>query len=1013
MNHDFRFTAEKIARRIALARRHRFRARNALQVFRHERLEGVEALPSADPTHLPEVPPGTYWAGVDEHFALHSQFNLPADWQAPALWLPLGHIGDIFNHPEALIRIDGQAIGSADRYHHTIALEGLTPGNHRLTLSGWTGWAGWPPDPSVRDRLLMPDCALVDLNPVLETLLVHAECALEVAELPDQDGEIQAAILDALDHTFLALDTRDPLGETFHGTAEAALSILQDGLAKVGNPSGENLLAIGHAHMDIGYLWPISEARAKNARSYSNVLRLMERHPDFHFTHSQPQLYAMTKEDHPEIFSGIEARVAEGRWEVTGGMWVEPDTNIPGAEALVRQILLGRAWFQETFGDVETPILWLPDTFGFAWCLPQLMKTSGLKLLVTNKLNWNQHSRMPASTFMWQGMDGSRVPVHLLSTPRDVEHLPFPTNYKSDLTALEVQGTWDNAIAPLTKTLPICFGYGDGGGGPTDELIAKAQVLGDLPGAPRVTMGRASVLLDEVEAVAPHLSVWADELYLEGHRGVLTGQGWIKRANRKAEAALHRAELLLVMTGTNKMPDVLTEAWRLLCLCQFHDIITGTAIPAVMDEARAAFARVFEVCAEVEAKALSTLDATGPLAVLNPSPLPRHSLGLIADKAPEGITSQKVADGTLIDLPHLDAYQTKRLQPAPETRELAVRKDGPDIILENAQLRAAIGADGTLSALHDKTVDRAILQDGARGNQLWAFEDRPLVWDAWDIEPYFEDRAEEITDVRSIEITETGPLRVAVRIERAYRNSRIVQHIRLNDRSPRLEFRTEIDWHDSHILLKAAFPVRVAAPVATYDIQWGQIERPTTRDTPRDASRFEVAAQKWAGLHDGDYGVAILNDGKYGYDVSEHVMRLTLLKSSTSPDPKADQGQHEFTYAIMGQAGQGFRAVRAEAEAMNHPLLIAPALDRLQTPVVSNSETVIAETVKPSENGGGFVVRLREAEGQSATAQITFPVSAAQVDVVDLLESNLGDDGLSDNLNAFGPFQIKTLRIVT
>ena len=1012
MNHRFRFTAEKIAKRIALARRHRFQDYSPLALFRFESLADAAASPSETSTHLPEVPPGTYWAGVNEHFALHSNFDLDPNWTAPALWLPLGHIGDIFNHPEALICIDGRKFGSADRYHHTIALQGLAPGPHGLTLHGWTGWAGWPPDPSVQDRLLMPECATAELNPALETLLVHAECALQTAQLPQQDPAIRTGILDALDGAFLVLDTREPGSAAFHASATTAFAALSDGLRAAGAPSEQKLHGIGHAHMDIGYLWPVAESRAKNARTYSNVLRLMERHQDFRFSHSQPQLYAMTWKDHPEIFEGIQARVAEGRWEVMGGMWVEPDTNIPGAEALVRQILLGRTWVRETFGEIETPVLWLPDTFGFSWCLPQLMAAAGLKLLITNKLNWNQHTRVPATTFLWEGLDGSRVPVHVLSTPRAVEHLPFPTNYKSDLTAAEVQGTWDNAVAPVMDTLPICFGYGDGGGGPTDALIVKAQAFAQMPGVPQLSKARVSDVLKKVDQVIPQLPVWKDELYLEGHRGVLTGQGWIKRANRRAEARLHRAELLLVMTGALKMPTEMTRAWQLLCLCQFHDIITGTAIPEVMDEARACFAQINQICEEVEARALGLTDQKASLAVLNPSPLPRHSLGLIESDPPDGVIAQSVAEGTLIDLPPLQAYETARVQPSGAVNTPTITRDGAGIILENPYTLAVIGADGTIASLHDKEADRALLMDNQRGNQLWAFEDRPLVWDAWDIEPYFEDRAEEITGLRSMEIIETGPLRVAVRIERTYRNSRIVQHIRLYDRSPRLEFATEIDWHDSHVLLKAAFPLSVTSDRATYDIQWGQIERPTTRETERDASRFEVAAQKWAAIHDGNYAVAILNDAKYGYDTCGHMMRVTLLKSSTSPDPNADQGHHAFTYAIMGQAGDGFGSIRAEAEAMNNPPMILPSLDRLQVPAMSNAPNVIVQTVKPSENGEGFIIRLREAEGVPTLADITFPDDHKDLRAIDLLEAPIDAPTPTNGAIKFKPFEIKSFRVM-
>ena len=627
MNHQFRFTAEKVRSRLRLVRAHRFRECTEIPPFRLQGLTGPDD--RSDPPEcmdgLPEVAKGDYWGGVDLSFRLFSQFHLPDKWKNPALSLQLGESGDFFNHPEALVLVDGKPVGSADRNHHTIALDSCQPGAHQLILDGWTGWSAYPPDFGSLARLQMGPCLAVETNPLLEDFLVLAECALESALLADPDSPERSAILDALDHAFIALDTRHPLERAMHASANVAFDVLARGLQEAGSPLDATLLAIGHAHMDIGYLWTVAETRRKNARTFSNVLRLMDRFPDYSFTHSQPALYAMTEEDRPEIFARMKARVLEGRWEVTGGMWVEPDTNMPGAEALVRQIMLGRHWFHEKFGDAETPILWLPDSFGFCWCLPQIMKLSGLKLLVTNKPNWNQHNRLPASTFLWEGMDGTRVPVHILTTPRPVDHLPFPTNYKSDLSGAEVKGTLTNAKATELRPLPICFGFGDGGGGPTEELIRRARTFGNMPSMPRIRMGRAVELLDVVADSVDRLPVWDDELYLEGHRGVLTGQGWIKQANRKAEAALHRAELLCVLSGRNGMPTELTRAWKLLCLNQFHDILAGTCIPPVMRQARCDFAEILSICSEIEAATLAGFDRGEP-GVLNPSPTlpPRH-----------------------------------------------------------------------------------------------------------------------------------------------------------------------------------------------------------------------------------------------------------------------------------------------------------------------------------------------------------------------------------------------------
>ena len=1014
MNHEFRFTAEKIRSRIRLVRAHRFLECRAIAPFRLQALSGPDAweAPPECLDGLPEIAPGTYWGGVDLSFRLFSRFHLPADWENPGLLLQLGEIGDIFNHPEALVLVDGEPIGSADRQHHTISLDGCRPGQHRLILEGWTGWSDYPPDFGSRAKLCMRQCLAVETNPVLEELLIRAECALESALLLEPDSLERTAILDALDYAFFALDTRHPPGNAMHASAEEALDKLICRLERAGPPLDAALLGIGHAHMDIGYLWTVAETRRKNARTFSNVLRLMDQFPEYRFTHSQPALYAMTEEDHPVIFARIRSRVLEGRWEATGGMWVEPDSNMPGAEALVRQILLGRRWFRDKFGNAETPILWLPDTFGFCWCLPQLMKLSGLKMMVTNKLNWNQHNRVPASTFLWQGMDGTRVPVHVLTTPRAVDHLPFPTNYKSDLSGAEVKGTLTNASETELRPLPICFGFGDGGGGPSEDLIRRAMAFRDMPFMPRIRMGCARELLDALAGTTNRLLVWDDELYFEGHRGVLTGQSWIKRANRQAEAALHRAELLCVLSGRTRMPAELTRAWKLLCLNQFHDILSGTCIPPVMRQARCDFAEVSQICKEMEDRVLADF-GPGELGVLNPSPLPRHGLALVDGPPPDCAVLQETGRGTLIGLPSLQGYGCARIADEGSPGPLSVGHRDDRIVMRNSWVIAEIGPDGSLARLFDIRAGRDVLTPGERGNRLWAFEDRPLVWDAWDIDPFFEERAEEITDVRSVGVSEHGPLRIEVTVSRRYRRSLIAQRIRLNDRSPRLDFATRIDWHDSHVLLKAAFPALVAASHATYDIQWGRIDRPTTRDNPRDASKFEVCAQKWVALHDGSYAVALLNDGKYGHDVLDNVMRVTLLKSSTSPDPNADHGHHEFTYSIMGQQGAGFLGIRAEAEALNHPVIIGPGLGDLPQPVASDRPNVLIETIKPSEDGAGSVFRLYEAEGLRTSATLTFPHSIRSAVETDLLETVLKElrpEGRSLKIE-LGSHQIRTLCI--
>ncbi|MDJ1007706.1 MAG: glycoside hydrolase family 38 C-terminal domain-containing protein [Paracoccaceae bacterium] len=1043
MSHRLRYTADKIGKRIALIRPFVHRRRKPITPFRfHALKQTMDPAPITGPTtRWPEIKWSSYWGGPDIDFVLRSSFLVPRGWKGPlALHLPMGVAGDIFTHPEALLYIDGAPVASADRYHHTIEIDArfADRSRHEIALHGWTGLSGWPPDPEDKSKLFMRECAIVELDETLEAFVSKAEAALDVARYLGDARPEKHRILNALDRAFLALDTRDPIGAALHASVPAALGILDAGLAEAGPPMEVDLAGIGHAHMDIAYLWPVDQIRLKNTRTYSNVLRLMEKHPEFHFSHSQPQLYQYTEEDTPDLFDAIRKRVAEGRWEVMGGAWVEMDANIPSAESLVRQLVLGRRYYREKFGEAETPVLWLPDTFGFPATLPQLMKLAGVRWFVTNKMSWNQYNPMPSSTTWWEGIDGSRVLAHFLTTPREVQHLPFPTNYKSDLTAPEVFGTWEKSTEKETVfDLPICFGYGDGGGGPTDALIRKAKALKSHPGAPRLRMTTVRDFFEGLEEVAGRLPVWTDELYMEGHRGVLTSQAWIKRANRRAEALLHHVEFLAAkaVAAGNPVTADLTRAWELLCLNQFHDILTGTSVPEVYLDARADYEEIEATARTVEDAALTalapSLPAEAELLVVNDIPhgrnvmvrAPDDGLGFRDLDTGADLPCQKTARGMLVEVPGAAPYSLRALgrTAAPAGAETGLRAvlDGAGAVLENPLLRLRLDRSGRVVSLQDLAADREVITGDAPGNQLQLFEDRPISWDAWDIDAFFEDRREDIDNPVRFELIEQGPLRATVLVEHLFRRSRVRQRIQLWHNSRRIDFATELDWHESHFLLKAAFPVAVRSRKATYDIQWGTVERPTHRRTSWDYAMFEVPGHKWCDLSEAGYGVALLNDCKYGYDVRDSVMRLTLVKCATMPDPGADNGRHVFTYSLYPHTGGWTNGVRAAAADLNSRVYAKPVAATGRAgkgePLVTVSrQNVIVETVKPADDGEGVVFRLYEAEGRRGEATLTFDRDVARATLTDLLEDPLAALPLvSDRALrvALGPHEIKTLRV--
>ncbi|MBT8456873.1 MAG: alpha-mannosidase [Rhodobacteraceae bacterium] len=500
---------------------------------------------------------------------------------------------------------------------------------------------------------------------------------------------------------------------------------------------------------------------------------------------------------------------------------------------------------------------------------------------------------------------------------------------------------------------------------------------------------------------------------MEGHRGALTSQGWIKRANRKAEMALHEAEALAAMAGQH--PD-LTHAWELVCLNQFHDVLTGTAIPEVFEDARKDYAQVEDLTEAAAGAAAAALAGDAPV-VLNTMPLP--ATRFVTVEGDTDLPGQAVEGGTLLRLPDLAPYSVTPLVPdavAAPGDAVTAAQQGDTWTLENALLRVVVGPNGQLQEVTDKARGRAVLAPGATANILQVFEDRPVSWDAWDIDPFFEDRCDHIDAPAKLTLVESGPLRLCLRVKTRYRDSTVTQDIILRDGSRRIDFETVVDWQESHLLLKAAFPVDILSPMATYDIQWGQIERPTHRNTTWDLARFEVPGQMWADLSEGDYGVALLNDCKYGYDIHENVLRLSLIKCATMPDPQADKGVHRFTYSLLPHPGGLAAEVQAEAMDLNYPLRVqAPGKGGARAvQVTSTAPNVIIETLKPAEDGRGLIVRFYERARQRGPVALNFNIDVECVERCDLLEvaqETLKTDGARVTID-LNPFEIVSLRIV-
>lgn len=803
--HRIRLTEPKIARRLELVRTLIYWRRQPLPPFRFHAGDEPLIVPDVDDgdgsTELAEVwpviEPGACWGELGQDFTLRTTFTVPSDCQAPVvLLLPIGNARQ-FVHPEALAYIDGHAYQGINAYHQQILLpprwhDGAT---HVLALHGWFGMGNEP--------VLMGQPEIVQIHQPTRDFAAAARVALGVLRELDEHDPIRARLLNGLDEAFRRLDLREPFGDSFYNSVEAAQQTLDEGLAAAGSPLAVDIIAVGHAHLDVAWLWPTGQTRRKAARTFSSVLRLMEQFPDFHFTQSQPQLYRYIAEDHPDIFEQVRARVAEGRWEVTGGMWVEPDCNVIGAESLVRQFLLGRHFFRQHFGDADAPILWLPDTFGFPWTLPQLIRQAGLKYFMTTKISWNQYNRLPYDSFWWQGLDGTQVLTHFITTP-DVGGSWYNT-YNGDLSPRLVIGTWRNCQQKETHAeLLTAFGWGDGGGGPTPEMLESGQRLANHPGAPRVRLGSACEFFQNLEARAgERLPAWNGDLYLEYHRGTYTSQARVKRANRNSEFLLHDAEFLAAwaaLATDYEYPHAeLTRAWELLCLNQFHDVIPGSSIGQVYEDSARDYEVIRTVGEQVRETALAALSRllaeAAAFVAVNPTSFGGRHIGLLPERLAEGQTlinlasgeplvTQLVEDGTLVEVSHIDPYGLVALgsgdmsRPPPAGMLTAHLVNGV-AVLENDALRVEFDAAGDITRLFDKTVGREVLPPGQRANVFQAFKDRPLGGDAWDIDIFYDDKQWIAEPAYSLSVIERGPLRAGLEIRRRLLNSEIVQRVYL------------------------------------------------------------------------------------------------------------------------------------------------------------------------------------------------------------------------------------------
>jgi len=1101
--HDIRRTSGRIKRSLSLIEPLVHRRRHDLPCFRYLKLESPLAdppiQPGVDDRDWESIPWGSYWSEFNADFVLRTSFRIPSDWGTGspiALYLPLGEAGD-FSHPEALAYVDGRPYAAADRHHQEIALSPhLCDGEpHLLALHGWAG--------SLRNdrqaKLLMRTCALVQIDQPTRDFIALARVALGVADNLDENDPARGHLYTALVEAFNTLDTREeahqgahentrdpdhqpgrehpcspehqPFGDRFYTSVPLAHTILRRGISQAGPPLDVSISAVGHAHIDVAWLWTLGQTRRKAGRTFHNVMQLMEQFPEFRFSQSQPQLYDFVREDYPELFALIKQRVRESRWEPLGGMWVEADCNISGGESLARQFLLGRTFFRRHFGvDTDAPVLWLPDVFGYSWNLPQLIREAGLRYFFTIKIGWNEYNRLPYDSFWWQGLDGTRVLTHFSTTRRKSD--VYASTYNADASPEQTIETWRNfqqkdyGKAGKAPPLLMAFGYGDGGGGPTREMLENIREMGEFPSTPRIACSSVGEFFQKLETgVGDRLPTWNGELYLENHRGTYTTQSRNKRANRQSEFLLHDAEFLAAMASTIQ-PDYqyphadLQRAWELTCLNQFHDIIPGSSINEVYVESQQQYVEIRTIAGRVREDAMTAISqkVEADVLLVNPTSFNRRDPvmcrrdllqrrqdlgeGTSADienltlRRSDGacVTVQPVDGGFLLDVGEVPPYSVAPLLLAtgssakPEQEHTCKRVAASPTLLENVYLRVELDPAGDIVRIYDKQNHRDVLPAGTIANQFLAFEDRPINPDAWDVDIFYDDKMWLADPADSVRVVESGPLRATLEVRRRILKSEYVQRISLAHNSARLDFDTTIQWRERHILLKTASPVDVLSPVATYEIQWGNVQRPTHRNTSWDWARFETCAQKWVDLSEGGYGVSLLNDCKYGHDIHTNVIRLSLLRGPTYPDPEADQGEHRFRYSLLPHAGRWDERSVAAAYALNDPLILwtkktkdggrrtdkEAFVFRPSSFVSADLPSVVIETIKQAEDGQGVIVRLYESQRCRGNLTLSYSFALARAWRTNLLEENQEEIECAGGCLTvpIKPYQILTLRLL-
>lgn len=1038
---DMFYTIDKLRNRIHELDDYRYRDKVELEYFNTKLNGDRDIAPNIPTEYYGVIKTGETWKGRDLYLWMQKEVDIPSNWENKTVVgiFDFGETGAGNNSGfESLFYLNNKPYQGVDSNHKEVFLpKDINGTSVELIFRLWTGLEGGGIPREQEHRINRAQLAWLDEK--VDDLFYNASVILETIGELDEYSPDKVHLTKILNNAFKLIDWAYPGNEDFYNSLHEASDYLNKEIDKIDKHSVVNVTCIGHTHIDVAWLWRLKHTREKCARSFSTVLRLMERYPEYIFLQTQPQLYEYVKNDYPELYEAIKQKVKDGNWEVDGGMWLEADCNIPSGESLVRQILVGSRFIKEEFNK-EVEYLWLPDVFGYSWALPQILKKSGIDMFMTTKISWNQYNRMPHDTFKWRGIDGSEILTHFITTPEPWSQPgSWFYTYNGRLTPKTVKGVWDAYTDKgITNDLLVSYGFGDGGGGVNREMLEYRKRLDKMPGLPNVKTGKASeyfrCLKEKVEKTDEYVHTWDGELYLEYHRGTYTSQAYTKMMNRKLELLYRETEWLsTVACLTNNdwslyANNEITKGWKTILRNQFHDIIPGSSITEVYEDAKQEYKEAEDIALDIQNKLeeIYINKDEHTWTIVNNSNWDRTESinikcdedGSFYDEDGNKLKCQRNKDEYTVEIKNIPALGYKRIILKVDD----VQDDNNSVFeycygkISTPKYDIEWNEYGQLTSIYDKENKREVLANGERGNVLQMFEDKPMAHEAWDIDIFYQEKMREVKDLQSVELIEVGNLKAVIRFKYKYMNTTISQDMIVYANSNRIDFKTNVDWREKKQLLKVAFVVDIRSTMATYDVQFGNVKRPTHWNTSWDRARFESVAQQWVDLSERNYGVSLLNNCKYGHDIKDNVMRLTLLKSATHPDPVQDQGEQNFTYSLLPHSGDFIDGKTVKhAYELNQPLRAIKGM--LKSEVKKqlfkfNYANILVDAIKKAEDEDMIIIRFHDYSGSRQNVSID-----SDYEITGWMETNLMEKPIENLRNensinvVVNPYEIKTLMI--